>query len=74
MPSSSQEIAVDRLMLGNPEDEVGFFYGTTVPNGNQVASPGSLYVRTTGGAAATTLYVKVTGVKTNTGWLAVTAA
>jgi hypothetical protein len=74
MPVTAQEITIERLLFGNPEDEVGIFYGTTAPNGVTLASPGSLYVRTAGGAAATTLYVKVTGVKTNTGWLAVTSA
>ncbi len=39
------------------------------PNGAVRASPGAIYLRRDGGAGAT-LYVKETGVNTNTGWVA----
>lgn len=43
--------------------------GTGDPNGVVVGSPGNLYLNRSGGAG-TTLYVKETGVNTNTGWVA----
>jgi len=42
--------------------------GVGVPNGAVTASVGALYLRLDGGAA-TTLYVKESGVNTNTGWV-----
>jgi|SRR6185312_4559751 len=42
--------------------------GTGSPNGSVVGSPGDLYVNTSGGSG-TTLYVKESGVSTNTGWV-----
>lgn len=42
--------------------------GAGTPEGSQTASPGSLYLRTDGGAG-TTLYIKETGTG-NTGWVA----
>ena len=43
--------------------------GVGSPNGVVSGSPGDLYVSTSGGAG-TTLYVKESGVNTNTGWIA----
>ena len=43
-------------------------HGAGSPNGVVTASPGALYVSTTGGAG-TTLWVKETGTSTNTGWV-----
>lgn len=43
--------------------------GSGTPEGNVTASPGAIYVDT-GGGAGVTLYVKETGVGTNTGWIA----
>ena len=43
--------------------------GLGAPNGTVVASVGALYLRLDGGAN-TTLYVKESGVNTNTGWVA----
>jgi len=43
--------------------------GVGAPNGVITASVGALYLRLDGGAA-TTLYVKESGVNTNTGWVA----
>jgi hypothetical protein len=45
------------------------FTGTGSPNAVVTASPGSLYLNLSGGAG-TTLYVKESGVGTNTGWVA----
>jgi hypothetical protein len=42
--------------------------GVGSPNGAVTASPGSLYLNTSGGAG-TTLYVKESGAGTNTGWV-----
>lgn len=42
--------------------------GTVNPEGNRAAPPGSLYLRTAGGGASTTLYVKESGTG-NTGWV-----
>lgn len=42
--------------------------GSGSPNGAVSASPGRLYVNTAGGSA-TTLWVKESGVATNTGWV-----
>ena len=42
--------------------------GVGAPNGAVTASVGALYLRLDGGAA-TTLYVKESGVNTNTGWV-----
>jgi hypothetical protein len=42
--------------------------GVGSPNGSQVASPPALYLRQDGGAG-TTLYVKESGVNTDTGWV-----
>lgn len=46
----------------------GLYTGTGSPEGVVVASPGSLYTRTDGGAS-TTLYVKTSGSDAN-GWTA----
>lgn len=43
--------------------------GTGSPEGVVTANPGSLFLRTDGGAG-TTLYVKESGLNTNTGWVA----
>jgi hypothetical protein len=43
-------------------------FGSGNPNGAVTASPGALYFNAAGGAA-TTLYVKESGVGTNTGWV-----
>lgn len=43
--------------------------GAGSPEGVIAASPGAIYLRTDGGAS-TTLYVKESGVGTNTGWVA----
>lgn len=48
--------------------EVPFFVGTGTPNTVLVASPPAIYFNRSGGAG-TTLYVKETGVATNTGWV-----
>lgn len=45
------------------------FSGAGNPNTVVTASPGSLYLNTTGGANVS-LYVKESGVATNTGWVA----
>jgi len=42
--------------------------GSGSPNGTVIASPGALYLNTTGGAG-TTLYIKESGAGTNTGWV-----
>jgi len=44
------------------------FSGAGGPNGAVTASPGAIYLNTSGGAG-TTLYVKESGVNTNTGWV-----
>ncbi len=44
------------------------FVGSGSPNGAVVASPPALYLNRAAGAA-TTLYVKESGVGTNTGWV-----
>lgn len=44
------------------------FFGGGNPNGVITASPGALYLNR-GGGAATTLWVKESGVNTNTGWV-----
>lgn len=44
-------------------------YGTGAPEGVVAASVGTIYIRTTGGAASTTLFVKTSG-SGNTGWTA----
>jgi hypothetical protein len=46
------------------------FIGTGSPNGVVTASPPATY-RNRSGGAGTTLYVKESGVNTNTGWRAV---
>lgn len=43
--------------------------GTGSPEGVVTASPGALYLNQSGGVS-TTLYVKTSGVETNTGWTA----
>jgi hypothetical protein len=43
--------------------------GAGSPNGAVTASPPALYLNRSGGAG-TTLYVKESGVNTNTGWVA----
>lgn len=45
------------------------YTGAGSPNGRIVASPPALYLREDGGAG-TTLYVKESGLGTNTGWVA----
>lgn len=52
----------------NSAQNVWIKRGTGTPEGAQTASPGSLYIRTDGGAG-TTFYVKETGTG-NTGWVA----
>jgi len=42
--------------------------GSGDPNGVVMGSPGALYLNRAGGAG-TTLYVKESGVNTNTGWV-----
>jgi hypothetical protein len=42
--------------------------GSGTPQGTTTANRGSLYLRTDGGAG-TTLYVKESGLNTNTGWV-----
>ena len=58
------------LMLGDgtaaPTAQI--LSSTGSPNGAIIASPGSLYLNTSGGAG-TTLYIKESGVGTNTGWV-----
>ncbi len=44
------------------------FSGTGSPEGAVIAGVGSIFLRTDGGAG-TTLYVKESGVNTNTGWV-----
>jgi hypothetical protein len=44
------------------------FIGTGNPNGVVTASPGATF-RNRAGGAATSLYVKESGVNTNTGWV-----
>ena len=44
-------------------------YGTGSPEGVVMGGLGDLYINTDGGAS-TTLYVKESGVDTNTGWVA----
>lgn len=46
-----------------------FKTGEGSPEGVVTANPGCIYQRTDGGAS-TTLYVKTSGVGTNTGWVA----
>ena len=59
------------LMIGNgtaaPTAQI--LSSTGSPNGAITASPGSLYLNTSGGAG-TTLYIKESGVGTATGWVA----
>ncbi|WP_050613333.1 pyocin knob domain-containing protein [Bacillus testis] len=43
--------------------------GDVVPEGKVTASPGTLYLRTSGGSTTTTLYIKTNGTG-NTGWTA----
>lgn len=44
-------------------------HGTGSPNGAVTGNPGDMYINDSGGAS-TTLYVKESGVGTNTGWVA----
>jgi hypothetical protein len=62
----------DRTFSANadPQDpRAMIFMGTGTPVGQIVASPGALYLRRDGGAV-TSLYVKESGLGTNTGWVA----
>jgi hypothetical protein len=52
------------LFLGQQQHILG---GTATPNGVVVGNPGDLYLCTTGGAGQT-LWIKESGVGTNTGW------
>ncbi len=55
----------DRISAAWPQQP---FTGTGDPNGIVTASPGAMYLNYAGGAG-TTLYVKESGVGTNTGWV-----
>ena len=48
---------------------MGFYYAYGDPNGFITANPGSIYMNLSAGAG-TTLYIKESGVQTNTGWVA----
>ena len=55
------------ITFGNGATSPRILYGAGTPEGAKAANPGSLYLRTDGGAAH--LYVKETGTG-NTGWVA----
>jgi hypothetical protein len=55
--------------IGQLVDHLKIKVGDGTPETNVVGSPGNLYVSRSGGAS-TTLYVKETGTKTTTGWVA----
>lgn len=71
VPSEFQGLqpVIDTLALAVGELRNGFFVGTGTPEANVTASVGAVYRRLDGGAA-TSLYVKESGVNTNTGWVA----
>lgn len=47
--------------------------GAGTPEGTVVGRPCDIFIRTDGGGASTTVYVKGTGTDTNTGWVAIPA-
>jgi hypothetical protein len=70
--AQTQSTYADRFILrGGPCAEIN---GTGDPNGSKVGSPCDRYVRTDTSATAPTVYVKLTGAATNTGWVPVLAA
>lgn len=50
-------------------EQLKYFYGNGSPEGVIIADKGSIYINREGGSS-TTLYVKETGIQSNTGWVA----
>lgn len=68
-PENEQELAqFVQQMLDEVAKTVPIIRGSGSPNGAVVANPGVIYQNTAGGAGVS-IYVKESGVGTNTGWV-----
>lgn len=68
---TNQAVTVPILTIGNSVMSISQFVSNATPQGAITGSPGDVtYVNDSGGSPSGAMYLKVTGVATNTGWVA----